>query len=100
MNRTVTDKLICSTDTPHTAERSGSGWTVTWLPGRVLASSQAEAAMNIAEELGTIPACPQCGAAAPRIAWIGWTGTGNPDVSQPAAAWKCKACDQKWETGP
>jgi hypothetical protein len=36
MNRTVTDKLICSTDTPHTAERSGSDWTVTWLPGRVL----------------------------------------------------------------
>ena len=56
--------------------------------------------MNIAEERGTIPACPQCGATAPRIAWIGWTGTGNPDVSQPAAAWKCKACDQKWETGP
>ena len=28
-------------------------------PGRVLTPSQAEAAMNIAEELGTIPACPQ-----------------------------------------
>ena len=53
--------------------------------------------MNITEERGTIPACPQCGATAPRIAWIGWTGTGNPDVSQPAAAWKCKACDQKWK---
>jgi hypothetical protein len=24
----------------------------------------------------------------------------NPDVSQPAAAWKCKACDQKWENRP
>ena len=99
MNRTVTDKLIGSTDTPHTAERSGSGWTVTWLPGRVLTPSQAEAAMNIAEERGTIPAHPQCGATAPcRV--DGWTGTGNPDVSQPAAAWKCKAYDQKWETGP
>ena len=59
MNRTVTDRLLCSTDTSHTSERSGSGWTVTWLPGRVLTPSQAEAAMNIAEELGTIPACPQ-----------------------------------------
>ena len=88
MNRTVTDKLICSTDTPHTAERSGIGWTVTRLPGRVLTPSQTEAAMNIAEERGTIPACPQWGATAPRIAWIGWTGTSNPDVSQPAAAWK------------
>ena len=35
---------------------SGNDWTVTWLPGRVLTRSQAEAAMAIAEELGTIPA--------------------------------------------
>jgi len=36
MNRTVTDKVIRSPGTPHTAELSGNGWTVTWLPGRDL----------------------------------------------------------------
>jgi ribosomal protein L37AE/L43A len=144
MSRTVTDTLIRSPCTAHTAELSGNGWTVTWLPGRILTRSQAEAAMNIAEELGAIPAgadpedddvlwdcingwaadlglsgrdavarvseppderraipgCPQCGATAPRIAWIGWTGTDDPDVSQPADVWQCTDCGQKWETGP
>jgi hypothetical protein len=144
-SRTVTDKLIWSSCTPHTAALAGNGWTVTWLPGRVLTRSQAEAAMAIAEEVGTIPAgadpeayndvvwdcingwasrlglsgrdavarvseplderraipvCPQCGATSPRIAWTGWTGTDEPDVSRPADAWTCTACGQEWETSP
>jgi hypothetical protein len=127
------------------AALAGDGWTVTWLPGRVLSRSQAEAAVAIAEEVGTIPAgadpeayndvvwdcingwasrlglsgrdavarvseplderraipvCPQCGATSPRIAWTGWTGTDEPDVSQPADAWTCTACGQEWETSP
>jgi hypothetical protein len=55
-SRTVTDTLICSSCPRHTAALAGNGWTVTWLPGWVLTRSQAEAAMAIAEEVGTIPA--------------------------------------------
>ena len=57
--------------------------------------------MNIAEERGTIPACPQCGATAPRIALDRYEHRHRqPGREPPAAAWKCIACDQKWETGP
>jgi hypothetical protein len=53
---TITPRLMRSTHTAHTARPCGAGWTVSWLPGRVLTRSQAVAAMNIAEAAGAIPA--------------------------------------------
>jgi hypothetical protein len=58
---TITDRLMRSPYTPHTATAwpvpdEPTLWTVTWLPGRNLTRSQAEAAMNIAETFGRIPA--------------------------------------------
>ena len=44
---TITNHQIRSADTPPTAGLGDGGWTVTWLPGRVLTEGQA-AAMEIA----------------------------------------------------
>ena len=52
---TITNDLIRSADTPPTAGPGGGGWTVTWLPGRVLTEGQA-AAMEIAGAASQIPA--------------------------------------------
>jgi hypothetical protein len=53
MTLTITDRLICSDLTHHTAKLVGqgdaAGWRVSWLPGQTLTLSQAEAAMNLAE---------------------------------------------------
>ena len=56
MAPTITNHLIRSADTPHTAEPGGGGRTVTSLPGRVLTEGQAAAAMEIAEAASQIPA--------------------------------------------
>jgi len=57
MALTTTNRVIRGTDTAHTARLAPSClWRVTWLPGRELTQSQAEAAMQIAEEAGRIPA--------------------------------------------
>ena len=42
MALTITNDLIRSADTPHGRARR-LGWTVTWLPGRVLTEGQAAA---------------------------------------------------------
>jgi hypothetical protein len=52
MSTTITDTLMRSTDTAHTAKHIGTGWEVTWLPGRVLDRNQAVTAMTIAAYVG------------------------------------------------
>jgi hypothetical protein len=62
MSLTITDQVIRSTDTPHTAEcvyRGQGGnaeWRVSWLPGKPLDYNRAITAMTIAEAAGKIPA--------------------------------------------
>ena len=56
MALTIANHLIRSADAPHTAELGDGGWTVTWLPGRVLTEGQAAAAMEIAGAASQIPA--------------------------------------------
>ncbi len=58
MALTVTDKLIRSADTPHTAHPVGraGAWQVSWLPGRNLTGGKAITAMMIAQAAGRIPA--------------------------------------------
>lgn len=61
MALTITDQIMRSTDTRHTAtawpvpEVPGEPtlWTVTWLPGRNLTRDQAITAMTIAETVAT-----------------------------------------------
>ena len=40
---------MTSDTTPHSARAEGGGWTVTWLPGRVLTRNQATTAMVLVE---------------------------------------------------
>ena len=57
MALTITDRVMRSPDTKHTAHRQlSASWTVTWLPDRALTRDQAITAMTIAEEVGRIPA--------------------------------------------
>ena len=49
MNIRITDEAMTSDTTPHSARAEGDGWTVTWLPGRVLTRNQATTAMVLAE---------------------------------------------------
>ena len=60
MTLTITDKMIRSASTPHTAElhhfEAGDAWRVSWLPQRLMDKPAAVAAMRIAEEVGQIPA--------------------------------------------
>ena len=84
MALTITDHLIRSADTPHAAEFGDGGWTVTWLPGRVLTGGQA-AAVEIAGAASQIPAgCD------PEVYdegfWSPWTpGPGHLGHTGPAA---------------
>ena len=55
MALTITNHLILSADTSHTAELGDGGCTVAWLPGRMLTEGQT-AAMEIAEAASQIPA--------------------------------------------
>jgi hypothetical protein len=59
MTLTITDRLICSDLTHHTAKLVGqgdeAGWRVSWLPHQPLTLSQAEAAVNIAEAFERTP---------------------------------------------
>ena len=61
MTLTITDRIIRSLDTRHTATcRPGTAeWQVTWLPGRILTQDQAVAAMELAEASWQMPA--DCG---------------------------------------
>jgi hypothetical protein len=52
MATTITDRLMRSTSTPHTARRTDDGWEVSYLPGRILTRSQATSAMLIAVRAG------------------------------------------------
>ena len=56
MALTITDRIVRSADTAHTARRGHDGWAVTWLPGGNLTRMQAVAAMEIAEAVGQIAA--------------------------------------------
>jgi hypothetical protein len=49
---TITDTSMSSPATPHTAAATGGGWTVSWLPGRILTRDQATTAMVIANIVG------------------------------------------------
>ena len=51
MNIRITDEPMISDTTPHSARTEGDGWTVTWLPGRVLTRNQATTAMVLAETI-------------------------------------------------
>jgi hypothetical protein len=94
MALTITDEIMRSTDTPHTAQPYGDGWAVTWLPGRVLTRNQAITAMTIAETTGRIPADAGPEAYTGRI-WVhldGWAaelGLAGPEAvvlaSEPVA---------------
>jgi hypothetical protein len=67
---TITDQVMRSTDTPHTAVPWSDptedhvaglgpediGWRVTWLPDRLLTYNEAISAMSIAEWVGQLPA--------------------------------------------
>ncbi|MGH3224328.1 MAG: hypothetical protein ACRDPY_37535 [Streptosporangiaceae bacterium] len=82
MAPTITNHLIRSADTPHTAEPGGGGRTVTSLPGRVLTEGQA-AAMEIPKAASQIPAgCgPEVhdpGSWSPVDAWAGQLGLAGP----------------------
>ena len=61
MTLTITDRIIRSLDTRHTAScRPGTAeWQVTWLPGSILTRDQAVAAMELAEASWQMPA--DCG---------------------------------------
>jgi len=52
MGLTITDQIMRSADTRHTARPAAGGWEVTWLPGRTLTRSQAVSAMQIAAKAG------------------------------------------------
>ena|SRR6266496_4790801 len=60
LSLTITDRLIRSADTPHTARlipgSDPAKWRVTWLPGRALTQDQAIAAMTLADLLGSLAA--------------------------------------------
>jgi hypothetical protein len=61
---TITDRVMRSPYTRHTATAwpvpgEPTLWAVTWLPGRNLTQTQAQAAMHIAETVGRIPADAQ-----------------------------------------
>jgi hypothetical protein len=59
MTTTITDRMIRSTDTPHTASvRPDTYWTVTWLPKTVLTRNQALTAITLAETIATQPCEP------------------------------------------
>lgn len=58
MSTTITTTTMTSTDTPHTAHKTNSGWCVSWLPGRALSFDQACTAMTIAETCGRGRAVP------------------------------------------
>ena len=82
MALTTTNHLIRSADAPHTAGLGDGGWTVPWLPGRVLTEGQA-AAIETAEAASQIPA--DCNPEAynegfwPRVdAWAGQFGLTGP----------------------
>jgi hypothetical protein len=53
---TITDQVMTSPDTPHTAQALGDRWAVSWLPGRMLTKSQATTAMMMAEVVSQTPA--------------------------------------------
>ncbi len=53
MALTITDTVIRSDQTTHTALRSKSGrWHVSWLPGRTVDRNQAITAITLAEVVG------------------------------------------------
>ena len=52
MGITITDRLMHSAETRHTAELTDGGWEASWLPGHALDRNQAITAMTIAETVG------------------------------------------------
>lgn len=55
MNLWVTEELMVSEDTAHTAHRVDDGWELSWLPGRVLDRNQAVTGMILAENVADHP---------------------------------------------
>jgi hypothetical protein len=53
VNIRITGEAMTSDTTPHSARAEGDGWTVTWLPGRVLTRNQAITAMVLAETVAS-----------------------------------------------
>jgi hypothetical protein len=49
---TITDQIMRSADTRHTARPTRDGWEVTWLPDRTLTRNQAVTAIMLAELVG------------------------------------------------
>ena len=85
MALTITDQIMRSADTAHTATPSGGEWTVTWLPGRNLTRSQATTAMMLAQMVGRIPADAGPEAYDSRFwaradAWAAELGLSGPDA--------------------
>jgi hypothetical protein len=58
MGLTITDQIMRSTDTAHTAKlihlEAGDAWRVSWLPQRLMDKNAAVTAMTIAEAVGRI----------------------------------------------
>jgi hypothetical protein len=51
MNLWITDEVMTSDATAHTARPVAGGWELSWLPGRVVDRNQAVSGMVIAENL-------------------------------------------------
>jgi hypothetical protein len=75
---TITDRIMRSPATRHTAEPSGDGWAVSWLPGRTLTRSQAVTSMMLAQAVGRGVGDPSW----PRLdGWAADLGLSGPDVT-------------------
>jgi hypothetical protein len=90
MTLTITDRVMRSPDTGHTAKAwpvpdEPTLWSVTWLPGRALTQDQAEAAMSIAVDVGRMPADAGPEAYSPAFwarmdTWAAELGISGPDA--------------------
>lgn len=89
MTLTITDQVMRSLDTPHTAypypPAEDGDWYVTFLPGSALTRDQAITAMRIAELVGQIPADAGPEAYSPRFwalvdAWAPELGLSGRDA--------------------
>lgn len=89
---TLTANVVFRSDgTKHIAWNTGKRWQVSWMPERVFTQDQAEAAMNIAELVGTGYASPEEGITS-LPGWAAELGVTPLEVFQHVAdrrAWGC-----------
>lgn len=54
MSIRITDELMTSDETPHTARRMEDGWELSWLPGQLVDRNQATTGMVLAEAVAQL----------------------------------------------